>query len=249
MIVLVPSTASFRDTWQPWIQLAAIHWPDRPWPAVLVSDGDSAFRPEAQGFDEVRADGPDLGWSRNLLRALRGHGDHEIVLMVLDDFWPLEPWDTDAIKAATRVMQRREKIGCFRLHPCPGPQRDETLANQVVVGARGEYGYGLVHRGEPYRISTQPALWRVGFLRRLLGLSMEAGPGSAWSFERPDGGGPSATWTDEVWSVLRSAPRPWPCECFVTAIVRGAWHVDALALLERHGIPRPVPGRALWAGA
>jgi len=236
--VVIPTCESFRDTWQPWIACCRKFWPDRPWPVVLIGFGDMASMPESAGFDEVRAAERDLGWARNIMHGLRGMDGDDLVLMVLDDFWPSNPVDTEAIKAATRLMQRRREVGCFRLQPCPGPAHG--IANGDLCG---RVPYGVIHRGEPYRVSTQPALWRIGFLRRLLGLV--TGRGEAWSFENPAGDGPAATWMDEVYSVLREAPQPWPLETMNTAVTRGVWNLSALEFLDEHGIPRPKSGRSI----
>lgn len=239
MVVLVPTVSHFSDVWQPWLACARRFWPDRPWPAVLVGRGDRSALALAAGFDEVRwEDDEGIGWARSVMSGLRREDADDIALMVLDDFWPSNPVDTEAIKAATRYVQRHPEVGCFRLNPCPGP------ANGIERGSLcGRVPWGTVHRGEPYRISTQPALWRIGFLRRLLGLV--AGRGEAWQFENPAGDGPAEKWGDEVLSVLRSASQPWPLECINTAVTRGKWNSWALEFLDRHGIPRPETTRPI----
>lgn len=236
MFVLVPSTAKYFDAWRPFVALARIYWPNRTWPLVLATDGGEALLKEhAAGFDEVRAVPEDLGWSRNVLAALKGEKADELCLFMQEDFFLSAPVDVDALKDATKFLQKNADAACMRVFPCPGP------AGSAEHGKVGRHAFGEVLKGEPYRISCQAAVWRVSALRKALC----AAP-TPFGFEIR-GTEACVNWPERFWSVHRG-PQPWPVEYVCSAINRGRWDQTALDLCARHGIPveagRPVDKRA-----
>ena len=110
--------------------------------------------------------GPDRGWCDNLHLFL-DRLDAERVILCLDDFLLIRRVDSETVDRMVGIAIDRG-LGCLRLRPAPPPSKP----------VRGESNLGVVLPGEPYRVSTQIAIWDPQFLRRL------ARPGfNIWEFE------------------------------------------------------------------
>lgn len=160
--LLVASCDKYADLWRPFFSLNRIHWPDRPFPAALISE---QLDPK---FDDVRALclGKGLDWSSLMIRALDAV-DTPYVLLTLDDFFLRSAVDTARILRLLDDMEQHQ-LRMLRLIPRPGP----------TIRLAGVRDYGAIGANTPFRVSAQAAFWRVETLRQLLV------PGeSAWEFE------------------------------------------------------------------
>jgi hypothetical protein len=190
---------------------------DGGWPVLLVTN-ECGNPPDNW---DVHVVGTDLGWPGNLLDGLKDQRDNELVLLLQEDFFPNGEMDMTAISTAEDIMDRNPNIGCLRLMPCPGPEDETRVAELSEFVPVGE-----IHRGEPYRISCQAAIWHVGFLRRCLRLvehgTKFGGPEHRINGFELEGTEASVAWPERVLCVLRSAAR-WPLPYMVTGIVHGKW--------------------------
>ena len=104
----------------------------------------------------------------------------------------------------------------------------------LIASGPCEYAmYGDVPRGEPYRVSCQATLWRVGFLRENLRAALRALEWTPSGFEHAAA---KADIPGRVLAIKRSSlvqPAPYIC----TAIVDGIWQRGALELCAARGIP------------
>jgi hypothetical protein len=107
-----------------------------------------------------------LNWS-NRLRDYLGRIDHEFVILMLEDFILRRRVDQTRVDEAVSFCAGRG-LDCLRLVPRPPPQSR----------AGGMGGYGEIQPGEPYRVSSQAAIWRREFLLGLLRADE-----SIWQFE------------------------------------------------------------------
>ena len=215
MVVLVASCAAYADAWVPFMALWRRHYTSCPYKALIVTD-------HGEETDGTFVVGEDRGWCANLRAALASVRD-ENVLLLQEDFFLTADVDAAAIASADAYVTSHADVGCLRLYPCPGP-----LQESVVDYIEG-HSIGEVHRGEPYRISCQVAVWRKAYLDRVLSVGT-----SAASFEL-SGTERSADWPERVLSVHRSDPA-WPIMYLCSAISRGKWSRDALRLCAEHGI-------------
>jgi hypothetical protein len=95
-------------------------------------------------------------WSQNLLCALNMmEGDY--VVIMLEDFFLKAPVDFDRLKNHVQYIKEHDEIGCIRLGPIPDgndPWKDDHY---------------LEHTDEqPFKISTQTAIWRKSYLTELI---------------------------------------------------------------------------------
>lgn len=190
-----------------------VFWPDRPWPATLVSDVDAPDR--HGGWDRIITFGRDLSWSKNLHTAL-GRTASSHVLLMQEDFFLSGKVDTAFIREAISVSEADKRIGCFRLTPCPG-------ASKPFDGKR----WGEHERGVPYRVSCMSAVWSLDYLARICGKTHGAADfeiqGTELSLTEPE-------------SVLAVNVGEHPIPHLASAISRGKWNPDALKLCNTWGV-------------
>jgi hypothetical protein len=218
--LVILSCDAYRDLWRSCLTLYRRYWPDCPYPMFLVS--------ETQGLQDARVRsvcaGPGLAWS-DVVRAALGRLEHELVLLMLDDFFLAAPVGTPAVEA--RRLELAARGGAhFRLVPAPGP-------SARVPGAR-DFGEHLA--GAPYRASLQAAFWRRGALLDLLR------PGeSPWEFERR--GSVRSAALAAPFYASRRALIP-----YVDALRQGRWSRRGLRLCRREGLPVDLEARPRSSG-
>src|SRR3990167_1611409 len=101
MIVVVPTCASFADTWSPFAALLRRYWRDHPpdWSVHLLTDSVPSDAPVCE-FDFVHEHASN-SWCRRLHWLLTTQVPHErVVLMLQDDFFLMGHANTEAIRAA-----------------------------------------------------------------------------------------------------------------------------------------------------
>ncbi len=215
MEIIVPSTHKYSDAWGPFVALFRKFWPDCQFPLTLITDTQN----ERWDGDEAIVIGEDKGWCRNFLLGLQ-KVDADFILLMQEDFFLNRPVDKAFIARALKMMLDDDKIGCFRLYPCPGP--DVPLGDD----------YGLIKPDAPYRVSCQSAIWRKTTIIEVLarnnsprefeidGTRQMAQNGQHWKFL----------------SVMRE-PNAWPLQYYCSAITRGEWTPDSIEFVKSHGIP------------
>ena len=158
-----------------------------------------------------------MGWSRNLYTGLAAlHSD--IVLFMQEDFFICGPVDEAYIIKAIRQMQQHSDISCFRLMPCPGPDKDIDA------------DHGQIAQDAPYRVSCQAALWRR---EDLMGICQRTTSPGSFEIE----GTRLASDLRTVFLSVRRDRNPWPLPYLVSAVSRGLWNPDAITLCNKLKIP------------
>jgi len=110
--------------------------------------------------------GLNKDWSTLMLQSLK-EVETPYVLLMLEDFFIRKEVDSEKIISLLKSMEK-DNLSMLRLIPRPGPTRPITQ----------ERRYGSISANDPYRVSTQGALWKVEVLRTLLKVGE-----SAWEFE------------------------------------------------------------------
>lgn len=219
--VLVASSDGYADLWQPFFTLFRRYWPDCPYPVYLGANHRTLDDPSVRSL----AVGDDVDWSTGFAEMLRRV--HEpYVLVMLEDYLLSSRVDTEAIGRLVRHMAERG-AACMRVMPVPGPPAADAAFPEV----------GEIPKGTPYRLSLQAAVWRRDDLLGLLR------PGeSPWDLER-QGTARTDALDAPFLSVVRERPRPLPYFC--TAVWRGVWLRDAVALCRRERVPVDLSARPL----
>lgn len=240
LTVLVNSTDSFEDCWEPFFKLFRTYWPDCSYPIVLNTETKQFTYP---GLDirssriastedtenEVRPD-----WSECLIRCLHGIPS-EYVLYLQEDYFINAPVDGELITEFLNVM-KRNNVAHIRLM-----ERDikETYRQSVLHPLLWE-----IRPKANYRIGLQAGLWRRKSLLRYLV------PGeSGWQFERS--GTRRSFEVEEVFLCQNldyfNRNNRYPISYIPTGIVKGQWYAPAIIpLFSDHGIEVDFSVRSIY---
>lgn len=216
MRMLVTSRYAARDAWEPFQRMLRHHAPGFPWPVELVTDRRAGT---LWTFGAVHEIGKDLGYSKNLLRALEGVPD-EVIFLIMEDMIPDGPWDLAYVERWVGKMEKDSSLGMVRLYPCPGG--DEPWGDPALR-------MGRIRKETAYRVSCMAALWKKSVLRFLLERTR-----SAWEFELS--GTPLTRELPEEFLAYLREREPWPVHHMATGITRGKWEPNALAYLAKMGV-------------
>jgi hypothetical protein len=220
--LLVVSCDRYADVWPAFFHVLFRQWPDCPYPVFLGTN----FRT----FDHERVQtlpiGQDRSWSSNVRAMLSALGSERIIFF-LEDFLIHEAVQTEKVTRLVDIA-RRENIDCVRLSPLP-------RALETAVSGSTPYPYlGIVPSGSPYRVSTQPAVWRTDALQRYLEPGL-----SPWGFEEL-GTLLSNHRRDVFWAPFQ------PSIVYDHAIEKGRWKRSALELSRMLGAAVDESARSVW---
>lgn len=208
--VIMVTCRKFEQAWDPFFYLFQRYWPDCPYKVYMISD--TGTYPDVDSLEI----GVDLGFSDNLIVALNKIPERYVIYFQEDYFFNA-PFNSEKIRKFVRYL-KGYSVSCIRLAPCPGP----------IARWDHNSSLGVIQPGEPYRISTQTAIWNKSFLLSILKHGESGG-----SFEI-DGSQRVNSCPALILSVWRGeTPTPY----YITGIVKGVWQEDALALLRKEGIP------------
>ncbi len=160
--VVVSSCDKYSDLWLPFFQLFERYWADCCFETILITEKKSF------SFNNIKVLnlGENLDWSELLLSAL-DLIKTKYVILILDDFFLRSKVDNGKILDFLMLVQSHD-IEMLRLLPRPAPK----------LKLRNNSSFGRIEINEPYRVSTQAAIWKYEVLKSLL-LKGE----NAWEFE------------------------------------------------------------------
>jgi hypothetical protein len=221
--ILVISCDRYADVWKPFFEIFFRRWPECPYPVYLGTNSGRYDDPRVTTIDV----GADLSWASGVQSMLDRLGSEHVALF-LEDFLILKPVDGVTI-ANFLDIARRERVASIRLSPLPPPSK---LPSRAVPT---HPQLGIVEPGTGYRVSVQPAIWRVDALRRYLV------PGfSPWQFEEI--GSRLSDYTDDVfWGPFQ------PAVVYEHAIEKGRWKQAGLAICRDAGVAVDLGARPAFA--
>ena len=237
MNIVIPSCYAYRQCWEPWIAFQKHWWPACPYKNVLISNGAFKSGGSESSFDRVISY-EDRGFCGNLLHWCKFYTDDTFVIFILDDHWICGAVDNHYLDAASNIMQHNSDVGCFRLHPSPGPT-SELPGSDLCF-------YGIADQHTPYRISTAPSIWHVSYLIKLLELLEREKPE-----DKQYGFKPGTAGYFEIMGSLMSMTFPEtiltssvPVIPFInSAIVHGQWNRNAVEEARKIGVEVDTSGR------
>ena len=209
--IVVSSCDAFFDCWRPFAFFFRKHWPHCPFPVYLILN-QLQIRSE---FIRPIAVGDDQGWATNLQAALgQIHESH--VLYFQEDYF---------LNAPVREAQLTADIACAL----------EKNADAFCFRARGQLEeafqpindrFGVVPIDSDGRTRLQATLWKRDALLSILR------PGeNAWEMEAR-----GSERTREMLALSYSTRDNVPISYLMSAIVRGLWTREALAMCAQAGI-------------
>lgn len=216
--ILIASCDKYSDVWPVFFHSFWKNWPDCPFPIYLGTNfnkwNDSRITNISIGLDQ--------SWCANLHLFL-DYINSEHVILFLEDFIIRNKINTSEIYEMINIA-KENNIDCLRLKPSPPPSRRIKKFSNL----------GVILKGEPYRISTQVAIWKTEFLRKIAHPKM-----NIWEFEhfgtllsdRTDG---------IVWGVYS------PVIDYRHCIQRGEWLKDGIELSILNGYTPDITNRSIY---
>src|SRR6266513_5442787 len=224
--VLVSSCDSFFDAWRPFTVLFRKFWPDCPFKIFLILN---QLRIRSSLLQPI-AVGPDRGWSSNLQLALT-QITHPYVLYIQEDYFLTEPVQRNQLGAdfESAIESDADSL-CFRA-------RTHIDQGFAPINER----FGVVPRDSDGRTRCQVTLWKRTALQSIM-----RSDETAWNFEAR---GSERTTDLRILSYAHRANAP--IRYVMSAISRGLWMPEALALCREHRVEinpffRPVYSPDAW---
>ena len=224
--VLVSSCDAFFDAWRPFSAFFEKFWSDCPFETFLITNHLAAHSPRIRSL----VVGKDRGWSSNLLAALEQIA-YPYVLYFQEDYFLTAPVARAQLAddLAYLISSGADSL-CFRARSQPDP--DFKSINDR---------FGVVPLASDGRTRCQVTLWKRSALQSIL----REGE-TAWNFEAR---GSARTQEMQILSYAHRENTPIPY--FMSAISRGLWMPDAIALCRAHGITidpffRPLFSETSW---
>ena len=227
--IIVQSTDSYSDCWNPFFTLFRKYWPTCRHPIILNAETLTYSHPglDIRCYAQLCPAGPaPATWSESLLSCL-SLTQSDVVLLLLDDFFISGPVDDNAVEHYLAVMRR-----------CSYPYITLTDHSRERPAIPTEDPSLLeVSQTARYRLNTSPALWQREALKGYL-LPHESG----WAFEVF--GSRRARHRRDRFFVARSresSHRPASVIPYFegpldTGIVKGRWQRETATFLAREGL-------------
>ena len=208
--VIVSSCDTFFDTWRPFFFFFRKHWSDCPLPVYLIVN---RLRVHSNSVRPLSV-GPDQGWASNMEIALRSIAQ-PYVLYFQDDYFLTGKVNNEQLaRDFTYAFEKEAASLCLYARSSLEP--NFQLLNDRI---------GIVPADSDGRTRLQVTLWKKGVLAAALR------PGeSAWNMEAR-----GSERTKELLALSYAHRRDLPIPYLMSAIVRGLWTPQALALCRESG--------------
>lgn len=209
--ILISSCDAFFDAWRPFVRFFEKFWNDCPLEVFLLTNelnvSSTRIRPLAVGEDG--------GWSSNLLVALE-RISHPYLLYFQEDYFLTGPAAREQLaKDFAQAIDSEADSLCFRARPSIDPGF-QPLSDR----------FGLVPLTSDGRTRCQVTLWKREALQSILRPNE-----TAWDFEAR---GSARTQAMQIFSYIRRENTPIPY--LMSAISRGLWTPEAIALCREHEV-------------
>lgn len=221
LTVLVHTTDTFEDCWEPFFRLLTHYWPNRR-ARILLNTQFKEFKSNDPLIRSAKVGNPshfDLkrSWSCRLLAGLQ-QADTPYVLYLQEDYFLNATVDSETLLRCLREIEKgnADYVGFY----CSEPESTLTPVNDALA---------LVPQKANYRLCTQAGLWRKSTLLKY------TVPGeSVWQWERY-GSRRAHQGSERFLCIRRSIPSVFPY--IPTGVVRGRWYAPAVVdLFAEHGI-------------
>jgi hypothetical protein len=209
--VVVSSCDSFFDAWRPFVFFFRKYWPDCPFPVFLIVN---RLRVRSAIVQPI-AVGPDREWASNMITALASIPEPYILYFQEDYFLNGHVNSEQLAEDFAYAVQHDVASFCFHA-------RGQLESTFKPLNDR----FGVVPRDSDGRTRLQVTLWKKAVLRATLR------PGeSAWNMEAR-----ASERTRDLLALSYRQRRDRPIPYLMSAIVRGLWTPDALALCREAGL-------------
>jgi hypothetical protein len=228
--IIVSSCDAFFDAWRPFVFFFRKHWSDCPFPRFLIVN---RLRVRSQFIQSIPV-GPDRDWAANMQVALN-QISQPYVLYFQEDYFLNGPVNHEQLAADFAYAFERDAASfCFY-------GRSQLERDFVPLNDR----FGIVPRESDGRTRLQVTLWKKEVL-----LSAARPGETAWNMEAR-----ASERTRDLLALSYMGRDNVPIPYLMSAISRGLWTPEALALCQKEGVrisPRfrslhsEIPWRRRW---
>ncbi len=209
--IVVSSCDAFFDAWRPFSSFLQKFWADCPLDTFLVTNELKVRSSRLRALPV----GEDRGWSSNFLRVLE-QIEHPYLLYVQEDYFLTASVNSRQMaRDFAEVIDSGDDALCFRARGKNDPGFQPLNDS-----------FGVVPLNSDGRTRCQVTLWKRSALQSILRPAE-----TAWNFEAR---GSARTQTMKILAYTRRDNTPIPY--LMSAISRGLWMPDAIALCRKHGI-------------
>jgi hypothetical protein len=209
--IVVSSCDPFFDAWRPFARFFQKFWGDCPFPVFLVVNELDA---RSSWIRPIRV-GPDPTWGRKLIKALR-QIPHSHIIYFQEDYFLLSPVN-EKLMAEDLAYTLENDVDSFSFRARSHREPDFEFINER---------FGVVPDDSDGRTRCQATLWK----REVL-LSVLREEESVWDFEAR-----GSERTRHLRILSYGTREGAPINYTMSAIVRGLWMPEALALCDEHGV-------------
>jgi len=209
--VVVSSCDAFFDAWRPFVFFFRKHWRACPFPVFLIVN---RLQVRSKIVQPISV-GPDREWASNMTVALESISQ-PYILYFQDDYFLTGPVNDQRL-AEDFAYALDNDVASFCLHARGNLERNFRPLNDR---------FGIVPRDSDGRTRLQVTLWKKDVLKAVLQ------PGeSAWNMEAR-----GSDRTRDLLSLSYLSRHDRPVPYLMSAIVRGLWTPEALALCRESGL-------------
>jgi hypothetical protein len=207
--IVVSSCDRFFDAWRPFAFFLRKFWPDCPFRVYLIVN---RLRVRSNWIGAINV-GRDKGWASNMRVAL-GEIVEPYILYMQEDFFLKAPVNRPQLASDfTYALENDAASFCF----CGHPEMERDFAH---INER----FGILPRDSDYRTRCQVTLWK----RDVLASALRPGE-TAWNMEAR-----GSKRTHHLLALAYARERSGPIPYLMSAISRGLWTPQALALCREH---------------
>tara|TARA_Y100000592_G_scaffold781_1_gene1260 strand:+ start:12155 stop:13915 length:1761 start_codon:yes stop_codon:yes gene_type:complete len=149
-------------------------WPDAVVNYLGFSQPQFKFYNKNHHFHSLsdKQEGGAANWTKYIYDFLKTIDDTHIIFSI-DDYWLCETPNYEKINKASNLMTVNDKIGRFDL-----TFDSQVEGNLLPIKNLEDHGIVVKHPLAPYRVSTQPAIWKLEYLLEIMNNNW-----SPWQFE------------------------------------------------------------------
>lgn len=225
--VVVSSCDEYKDVWDACFKIMSIEWPDLAYPVVLLTEKED-YQSKDIDVDVFQA-GRVMPWG-NRLRLCLKNIDTKYVVLLLDDFYPLERVDQPRIEQCISWMNKNPNIAVFTFNSVP---RENIRDGKFP-------GFEKRPRDGEYRFNCQPAVWRRERLIEFLKPKE-----SPWDWEII-GSIRSRKYGDDFYSAIDDQPFIFTHQFAKYGLRQGKWGIATKDLFRKHGIEMDFSKRGFY---
>lgn len=218
--ILVASSDGYEDSWIPFFKILKENWNDIPY-EIKLSTQTKSFQFDGLDIDIVNMSPANVKapWGARMIEALSGI-QTEYVLLLLEDYYLLEPVDQNRIEQCLDWMDEDNCIANFSFGVMDYPNiRDEKYP-----------GFERRPQVGPYRLNAQAALWRREKL-----ISYIRPHESPWDWEIL-GSERSERYPELFYTSIKDKPRVFLYDFWECGIRRGKWTKGVPTLFAKYDI-------------